>query len=107
MPVDIKDADFQTSVIEESKNKPILVDFWAPWCGPCKMLAPILEEVAKDLGQSVNILKINVDDNPLTASSLGIRSIPTMIVFRNGIEVERAVGILNRDGIINLIKKHQ
>ncbi len=106
MAIDIKDADFQSKVIEESKNQPVLVDFWAPWCGPCKMLAPILETVAKNLEEETSIVKLNVDENPLTAGSFSIRSIPTMIVFRNGVEAERAVGVLGREDIVNLIKRH-
>ncbi|MDR2007452.1 MAG: thioredoxin [Alphaproteobacteria bacterium] len=104
--MEIKDADFAAKVVEQSKTKPILVDFWAAWCGPCKMLAPILEDVALDLGDKAEVLKLNVDENPMTAGSFGIRSIPTVIVFKNGVEVERIIGLSGRDEIVNLVKKH-
>lgn len=106
MPTSITEADFQVKVLEQSKNKPVLVDFWAPWCAPCKMLTPVLESVAITLGEETDIVKINVDENPVIAGSYSIRSIPTMIVFRHGIEAERAVGVLSREDITNIIKKH-
>ncbi|MCL2567670.1 MAG: thioredoxin [Alphaproteobacteria bacterium] len=106
MPLDIKDADFAEKVIEKSKSKPILVDFWAAWCGPCKMLAPILEDVALDLGEKAAVVKLNVDENPLTAGNFSIRSIPTVIIFKGGVEVERIIGLSGRDDINNLVKKY-
>jgi thioredoxin 1 len=106
MPIDIKDTDFESLVIKESNNKPVLVDFWAPWCAPCKILAPILEEVSKDLGDTAVILKINVDENPEIAGRLAIRSIPTMIIFRNGEKVDQSIGVLTREALSDLIKKY-
>ncbi|MDR0484097.1 MAG: thioredoxin [Alphaproteobacteria bacterium] len=106
MPKEIKDADFQESVVEKSKSKPVLVDFWAAWCGPCKMIAPILEDVSRDMGDSSDIVKLNVDENPITTGNFGIRSIPTLIIFKGGVEVERIIGLSGRDEINNLLKKH-
>ena len=106
MPIDIKEANFQTEAIEKSKDKPVLVDFWAPWCGPCKMLAPHLEDIAKSLGDKVSIVKINVDENPQTAAQFGIRSIPTLILFKGGNPVETKVGVPPISEITNLIEKN-
>ncbi len=96
----------------ESFNKvinqdiPVLVDFWAPWCGPCKMLGPVLEEVEKEIGPKAVIAKLNVDDEQDLSVKFGVSSIPTMIVFKNGKEIERSVGFLNKEKIVKLITAH-
>jgi len=86
----VTDGEFKKEVLES--NIPVLVDFWAEWCGPCKMLAPTLDELSKDLAGKVKIVKMNVDENPAMPSALGIRGIPTMILFKNGENVGTKVG---------------
>jgi thioredoxin 2 len=89
-PLTVTDATFATDV--ERSPQPVLVDAWAPWCGPCRMVAPVLEELAVELAGQVRIAKLNVDENPQTASRFDIRSIPTMLVMIGGREVDRIVG---------------
>jgi thioredoxin 1 len=84
----ITDADFQSTVAEGVT----LVDFWAPWCGPCRMIAPILDELAGELKDKARIVKINVDENPLVAGQFGVMSIPTLLLFKNGQKVDQKVG---------------
>ncbi|SEQ50184.1 thioredoxin [Faunimonas pinastri] len=86
----VTDADFQTNVLGSSE--PVLVDFWAEWCGPCKMIAPHLEEIANELQGKVKIVKLNVDENQQTAAKYGVRSIPTLIMFKDGQAVDMKVG---------------
>ena len=86
----VSDTTFESEVIKATG--PVVVDFWAEWCGPCKMIAPALEEIAKSLGDKVKILKLNVDENPQTASKYGIMSIPTLMLFKNGEMASRQVG---------------
>ena len=86
----ITDSSFHTDVI--SADKPVLVDFWAEWCGPCKMIGPSLEEIADELGEQVTIAKINIDDNPEAPGRYGVRGIPTMILFKNGEPIATKVG---------------
>jgi thioredoxin 1 len=86
----VSDASFETEVLKASE--PVVVDFWAEWCGPCKMIAPALEEIAGSLGDKVKIVKLNVDENPATASKYGIMSIPTLMMFKNGELASRQVG---------------
>ena len=89
--------------VEESSNI-VLVDFWAPWCGPCKMAAPILEEFAKEMGDKVVVGKINVDEEPELAEKYGIMSIPTFIVFKNGSAVKSGVGVMQKEELKRLVE---
>lgn len=91
---------FQTLV---AGSKPVLVDFWAPWCGPCKMIAPVLEEISAEMGDKVVIAKVNVDDNPEIASNFGIRGIPTLILFKNGEAGERLTGFSPKESLVSWI----
>ena len=89
---DVTDATFQSDVLES--DTPVLVDFWAPWCGPCRVVHPILEEMAAERGDELNIVSLNVDDNQQTAGRYEVLSIPTLILFRDGSEAKRIVGAL-------------
>ena len=85
---------------------PVLVDFFADWCGPCKMLAPVLAQVKESLGDSVKIVKINVDKNELLSAKYQVRGVPTMLLFKNGKQLWRQSGVLQKDEIISIIKQH-
>lgn len=88
-------------------DKPVLIDFYADWCGPCKTLSPIIQEVAREMGDSVRVIKINVDKNQAVAEKYQVRGIPTMIVFKNGQPVWRQSGVLPKEQIIQAVKQHQ
>ena len=91
MAVDkVSDASFESEVLKSAS--PVVVDFWAEWCGPCRLIAPALEEISSSLGSKVKIVKLNVDENPLTAQKYGIMSIPTLMIFKNGELAARQVG---------------
>jgi thioredoxin 1 len=89
---DVTDTTFQAEVLES--ETPVLVDFWAPWCGPCRVIAPSLEEIADEQAESLRIVKVNVDENQQTAAQFGILAIPTLLLFRNGAEAKRIQGAL-------------
>jgi thioredoxin 1 len=101
--VTITDNNFKQTVEEGSL---VLVDFWAPWCGPCKMIAPILDQLDKESAGAVTIAKLNVDDNPESASQYGVMSIPTLKLFKAGKEVETIVGLQPLENLKRLIQKH-
>lgn len=88
------DATFDRDVLKS--DKPVLLDFWAEWCGPCKMIAPILDDIAKDYGDKVRIAKLNIDENPATPPKYGIRGIPTLILFKNGTVEAQKVGAVSK-----------
>lgn len=91
----VTDASFEADVLKSSK--PVLVDFWAEWCGPCKMVAPVLEELAKEMGDKLTIAKVNVEESPDAPTNFGVRGIPTMILFKDGEPVATKVGALPKE----------
>ncbi len=99
----VTDADFEIEVLKSST--PVLVDFWAEWCGPCKAIAPKLEEIAGEMGAKVKIVKLDVDANQQTASKFGIRSIPTMILFKDGKPVDQMMGNRPKEFIVDFLTK--
>lgn len=103
---DVNDNTFTSKVLEKSYEKPVVVDFWAPWCGPCRILSPAIERAVKRFDGEVLLAKLNVDENPLIASRYGIMSIPTVIIFRNGKPIDRFIGALPENLIIKWIKKN-
>ena len=90
--INVSAENFEAEVIEASMTTPVLVDFWAPWCGPCRMIAPVLDELAVEYKGRVKIVKVNVDENPITADRYSIRSIPTLLFFKDGQVAEQLVG---------------
>ena len=99
----INDAEFDKEVIKA--DIPVLVDFWAPWCGPCQMVAPVLEELAQEFSGRVKIAKMNVDENTVTPPLHSIRAIPTLILFKKGEVVERITGVVPKDKLKSLFEK--
>ena len=102
-PVTVTDATFATDV--ERSPLPVLVDAWAPWCGPCRMIAPVIDELAAELAGRLRVVKLNVDDNPRTASRFDLRSIPTLLVLKDGREVDRLVGVQPKHEIARRLEK--
>ncbi len=102
--VPVTDASFEQEVLKS--EVPVLVDFWAEWCGPCRALAPKLEELASELGGKVKVAKVNIDENPQAPAKFGVRGIPTMILFKAGSEVDQIVGNHPKENIEAMVKKH-
>jgi thioredoxin 1 len=100
----VTDSSFEQDVLQSTK--PVLVDFWAEWCAPCRMIGPIIDQIASDFASSATVVKLNVDDNTSSAQRYGIKGIPTLILFSEGKEVERVVGATSRDSITRIIEKY-
>lgn len=100
----VVDSSFEEEVIKSSY--PVLVDFWAHWCGPCRLIAPVIDEIAKEYKNVIKVVKINTDNNPTTATEYGIRSIPTIMIFKNGTKVDTVVGAVPKSTLVNTLTKH-
>ena len=101
--IDVNEENFDSVVMDS--DKPVLVDFWAEWCGPCKMLTPTIEALAEEYKDTSSIVKINVDDSPAIATKYGIRSIPSILLFNNGDVVEQRVGAVSKDELAGMLDK--
>jgi thioredoxin 1 len=100
--VQVSDASFETDVLQS--EMPALVDFWAEWCGPCKMIAPILDEIAEEYSGKIKVCKVNVDSNPETAAKFNVRGIPTLLVFKNGVIEATKVGALSKGQLTEFVE---
>ena len=103
-PMDVTDATFEQEVLRA--GLPTLVDFWAAWCGPCRMIAPVVKEIASDNAGVLKVAKLDVDQNPVTATQFGVQSIPTLILFKDGQPVERVVGYMPKERLMDRVRPH-
>lgn len=104
-PVNVTDATYKNEVLDESE-KTVIVDFWAPWCGPCRIVGPILEEIASEESDNIKVAKVNVDENQQYAGQLGVFNIPTMVVYKNGEPVDKIIGAMPKTAIMARVKPH-
>jgi thioredoxin 2 len=102
-PLTVTDANFASAV--EASPVPVLLDLWAPWCGPCRMIAPVIEQLASEMAGRVRVAKLNVDDNPVTASRFNIKSIPALLILKGGGEVDRMVGVQPKQEIARRLER--
>ncbi|MBC8434485.1 MAG: thioredoxin [Desulfobacteraceae bacterium] len=101
--LEIEDSNFEAEVLQS--EKPVLVDFWAPWCGPCRAIAPVVEELAGTFGDKIKFAKCNVDDNPVSPGKFGIKSIPTLILFDGGEIIDKVIGIVAKSKLEEMLNK--
>jgi thioredoxin 1 len=104
MEFTVNDTSFKKEILES--DIPVLVDFWAPWCGPCRMVTPIVEEIAKEYAGKLKVCKVNVDESPQSASGYGVMSIPTLAIFKNGELVNKTIGAVPKDELESVIKTY-
>lgn len=104
MTIEINESRFNDEVI--NSDKPVLVDFWAPWCGPCRMVAPVVEDISREYSDKLKVVKINVDENSGIAGRYDVQSIPTLMLFKNGNVVDTVVGFRGKPALENVIKKN-
>ncbi|MGD0956278.1 MAG: thioredoxin [Candidatus Acidiferrales bacterium] len=102
----VTDASFQADVIEASNTQPVMVDFWADWCRPCKMLSPTVDEIARENAGKLKVVKLNVDDNMNVPGKFNIRGIPTLLVFKGGQVAEQIVGAVSKEQIVKALERH-
>ena len=100
--IEINEANFETEVLKSTQ--PVLADFWAEWCGPCKMLGPVIEEIAAEQDGRVKVVKVNVDNNPQLAARFGVQSIPTLLYFLDGKVIDQTVGVVGKKAILNKLE---
>ena len=102
--IDISDDNFDSEVLKS--DKPVLIDFWAEWCGPCKVLGPVIDEVAEDYSDRVKFVKLNIDNNPSNTQKFRIRGIPTLLLFKNGEKIDTSVGVLSKSELASFLDKN-
>ena len=100
----VTDSSFKQEVLDS--DVPVLVDFWAPWCGPCRMVAPVVDEISEQYKGQIKVVKVNTDENPQVASQYGIRSIPTLMIFKNGQKVDMVVGAVPKSTLASTLEKY-
>lgn len=101
---DVNDQNFEQEAVRS--DTPVLVDFWAAWCGPCKMIAPVIDAIAEQYTGKLKVMKLNVDDNPKTAGSFAVMSIPTLVLFKGGKEIDRFIGSMSKEDLAKKLDKH-
>ena len=102
-PIAVSDASFEADVLKAAK--PVLVDFWAEWCGPCKQVSPHFESLAEELGDKIKVVKLNIDDNPMTAGRFGVRGLPTFMIFQDGKVTASHLGAMNKSRLVEWLKE--